>query len=126
MALAFPIEIQVEVHGTVTQEPKNIKAIMDACGHKSVGVTWNSNKTDLDAKGSIAANFELLKDHIKNVHINDLENDAKGTYPYRDLFKRLKGIGYDRYCMCAVGKAYDPVAGEAYLAKYAAMFKELV
>jgi len=119
------IEICVEVHGSVTQEPKNMKAIMDACGHKSVGVTWNSNATDKDKSGSIAASFELLKDHIKSVHINDLENDANGKYPYRDLFTRLKGIGYDRYTLCEVGKAYDPVAGEEYLKKYVAMWKEL-
>jgi sugar phosphate isomerase/epimerase len=119
------LEIQVEVHGPITQEPKHMKAIMDACGHKAVGVTWNSNKTDLDKSGSIATNFNLLKDHIRNVHINDLDNDKKGTYPYRELFKLLGGIGYDRYTMCEVGKDYTPEAGEDYLKKYTALWKEL-
>ena len=41
------IEIWVEVHGGVTQVPKNMRVIMDACGHPAVGVTWNSNATDV-------------------------------------------------------------------------------
>jgi len=48
------VEIWVEVHGAVTQEPKNCRAIMDACKHPSVGLTWNSNKTDIENK-SVAA-----------------------------------------------------------------------
>ena len=69
------IEIWVEVHGAVTAEPKNIRAIMDACGHPAVGLTWNSNGTDLDAKKSVAPAFELLKPFIRSCHIDDLEND---------------------------------------------------
>lgn len=112
------VEICVEVHGAVTAVPANMKRIMDACGHPAVGVTWNSNPTDLDAGKSIAANFDLLAKHIKSCHINDLENDAKGAYPYRDLFRRLAGIGYDRYTMIEYGKAFDPVAGESFLRGY--------
>ena len=118
------VEIWVEVHGARTALPKNMRAIMDACGHPAVGVCWNSNGTDL-VNGSIAEGFELLAKHIKSCHINDLENDRAGKYPYRDLFRRLAGIGYDRYTLCEVGKAYDPRAGEEYLKKYKAMWEEL-
>jgi sugar phosphate isomerase/epimerase len=119
------IDIWVEVHGPVTQIPKNMKTIMDACGHKSVGVTWNSNGTDVE-KGSVAASFELLKPWIRSCHINDLENDAKGKYPYRELFKLLRGIGYDRYTMCEVGKSYPVAEGTAFLKKYKEMWDDLV
>jgi sugar phosphate isomerase/epimerase len=119
------VEIWVEVHGAKTALPKNMKAMMDACGHPSVGVCWNSNGTDL-VNGSIAEGFELLSKHIKSCHINDLENDKAGKYPYRDLFRRLKGIGYDRYTLCEVGKAFDPKAGEEYLRKYKETWEELV
>ncbi len=120
------IEIWVEVHGAVTQVPKNMKTIMDACGHKSVGVTWNSNGTDIENK-SIAANFALLKPFIKSCHINDLENDAKGTYPYRELFKLLREASYDRYTLCEVGTAYPDVAkGTEYLKKYKELWEKLV
>jgi len=120
------VVISVEVHGPITQIPKNMKTIMDACGHKSVGVTWNSNGTDVENK-SVAASFALLKPFIKSCHINDLENDAKGTYPYHELFKLLREAGYDRYTMCEVGKAYPDVAeGTAFLKKYKALWEKLV
>lgn len=119
------VEIWVEVHGGVTQIPKNMKAIMDACGHESVGVTWNSNPTDI-ANGSIAEGFDLLAKHIKSCHINDLTNDKAGKYPYRELFKKLAGIKYDRYTLCEVGTAFDPVKGKVYLEGYKKLWEELV
>lgn len=123
---AAGVEIWVEVHGAVTQVPKNMKAIMEACGHKKVGVTWNSNATDIENK-SVAAALELLKPWIKSCHINDLTNDAKGTYPYRELFKLLRGIGYDRYTLCEVGTAYPDVAkGTEFLKGYKKLWDQLV
>lgn len=119
------IEICVEVHGAVTQLPKNMKTIMEACDYKSVGVTWNSNATDVE-KGSVAANFELLKPWLKSCHVNDLENDATGKYPYRELFKLFRGVGYDRYTMCEVGKAYNVEEGTAFLKNYKALWDKLV
>jgi sugar phosphate isomerase/epimerase len=118
------VEIWVEVHGAVTQEPKNIRAVMDHCRHPAVGLTWNSNKTDVE-NGSVKAAFELLKPFIWSCHINDLENDKKGTYPYRELFRLLRGIGYDHYTMCEVGKSYDPAEGTEFLKKYKAVWEEL-
>lgn len=41
------------------------------------------------------AAFDLLAPYIKSCHINDLTNDAAGKYPYRELFRLLKGIKYD-------------------------------
>lgn len=119
------VEIWVEVHGPVTQLPQNMKKIMDACGHAAVGVCWNSNASDL-TNGSIAEGFDLLAKHIKSCHINDLENDARGKYPYRDLFHRLAGIGYDRYTLCEYGRSFDPEEGAAFLKKYKQLWSELV
>ena len=119
------IDICMEVHGAVTSIPKNSRAIMDACGHPSVGVTWNSNETDI-VNGSIAESFELLKSFIKSVHINDLKNDAAGKYPYRDLFSRLKGIGYDRYTMCEYAKSFpNPTEGTEFMKGYLKLWTEL-
>lgn len=120
------VEIWVEVHGAVTQIPKNMKAIMDACGHPAVGVCWNSNSSDVENK-SVKAAFELLKPYIKSCHINDLDNDARGTYPYRELFKLLREAGYDRYTLCEVGTAYPDVdKGTEFLRKYKELWEKLV
>lgn len=123
------VEIWVEVHGAITQIPHNMKTIMEACEHPAVGVCWNSNNADIDnpkaTPKSIAKSFDLLKKWIKSCHINDLENDAKGTYPYRELFSLLRGIGYDRYTLCEVGRAYNVDDGIAFLKKYKALWEEL-
>lgn len=121
----FGVEIWVEVHGAITQIPKNMKTIMEACGHKAVGVCWNSNPPDV-VNGSVAESFALLKPWIKSCHINDLGNDANGKYPYRELFKLLRGIGYDRYTLCEVGTAYDPEKGAAFFKEYKATWDKLV
>jgi sugar phosphate isomerase/epimerase len=119
------VEIWVEVHGNPTSQPKLMRKMMDVCGHPSVGVTWNSNPTDL-VNGSLEEGFGLLAKHIKSCHINDLTKDKKGEYPYRDLFKRLRGIGYDRYTLIEVGRAYSPEEGRVYLKDYKALWTELV
>ena len=119
------IEIWVEVHGGGTSLPTNVKTFMDHCGHASVGLTWNSNGTDL-VKGSVAEGFALLKPWIKSCHINDLENDAKGVYPYRELFRLLREIGYDRYTMCEVGRTPKTVeAVIEFYKNYKAQWEEL-
>lgn len=118
------VEIWVEVHGAVTAVPKNAKAFMDACRSKAVGLTWNSNGTDVE-KGTVKPAFELLKPWIKSCHINDLANDAKGTYPYRELFGLLKGINYDRYTLCEVGKSYDVAEGTQFLKDYKKLWEML-
>jgi sugar phosphate isomerase/epimerase len=119
------IEIWVEVHGQMTQVPKNIKSIMEACGHPAVGLTWNSNPTDVE-NGSVSGSFELLKPWIRSCHINDLENDEKGKYPYRELFRLFRRMGYDRYTMCEVGKSYNVAEGTEFLKKYKELWEKLV
>ena len=94
-----------------------MKAIMEHANHPKVGVTWNSNPTDVK-NGSVAEYFKLLSPWIRSCHINELYKDAAGTYPYRELFKLFRGMGYDRYTMCEVGKSYDVVEGTAFLKKY--------
>ena len=119
------IEICVEVHGAGTQEPVHMKTIMEETAHPSVGLTWNSNPTDVTA-GSVKESFDLLKGWIKSCHINEIYKDAAGVYPYRELFALLRGIGYDRYTMVEVGRTpADPAAGEDMLRYYKALWTML-
>jgi sugar phosphate isomerase/epimerase len=120
------VEIWVEVHGAVTQNPPHMRTIMDACGHSSVGVCWNSNPTDVK-DGSIKESFDLLKKDIKSCHINELWSG----YPYRELFAGLKSIGYDRVTLmeCAgvpeAPGAKGPDAATRYMRYYKALWSEL-
>lgn len=114
------LEVWVEVHGSGTAHPPRMKTIMEACGHPAVGITWNSNATDL-IDGSIALGFEMLQPWIKSCHINDLY----GPYPYRELFARLRTLGYDRYTLMEIGQKLDPANGELLLRYYKALWHEL-
>lgn len=119
------VEIWVEVHGPGTQVPANMKTIMKHCSHSSVGVTWNSNASDI-VKGSVRESFELLKRWIRSCHINELYKDARGEYPYRELFALLRGIGYDRYTLCEVGRTPQSVDdGIEILKYYSSLWREL-
>ncbi|HLJ54531.1 MAG TPA: TIM barrel protein, partial [Chthonomonadaceae bacterium] len=107
-AAAHGVEIFLEVHGRETQEPRNIRAILDHCGHESVGACWNSNATDV-VDGSVERSFDLLAPDIKSCHITELWNEA---YPYRELFGILAGSEYDGFTLCELG---TPIAAESAL-----------
>jgi sugar phosphate isomerase/epimerase len=120
MARDQGVEIWVEVHGGVTQEPVNMRKIMDHCGHKSVGINWNSNPTDVK-NGSVKEGFELLKPFLMSVHINNLWSD----YPYRELFALLRAANFQRYTLCEVGTPVKPEDGAVFFQCYRGLWREL-
>lgn len=113
-------EVWVEVHGSETQKPPRMKAIMEACGHKSVGICWNSNPSDV-VDGSIKPSFDMLASWIKSCHINALYSG----YPYRELFSELRRINYDRVTLIELGEKLDPQNGELLLKYYRKLWQEL-
>jgi hypothetical protein len=115
------VEIWVEVHGGGTSLPGNMRKIMDLCGHRSVGITWNSNGTDL-VDGSVKQGFELLKPFLRCAHINDLW----GPYPYRELFSLMNGAGFDGFTLIECGFSMTAEDGVPFLKCYKALWKELM
>jgi sugar phosphate isomerase/epimerase len=119
------LEVWVEVHGNGTQHPPHIKTIMENCGHPQVGLTWNSNKTDIQ-NGSVAEYFKMLRPWIRSCHINEIYKDLRGEYPYRELFRLFRETGYDRVTLVEVGRSMPDVAsGEELLRYYKALWTEL-
>jgi sugar phosphate isomerase/epimerase len=119
------VEIWVEVHGNGTAHPPHMKTIMEHCAHPKVGLTWNSNATDLK-DGSVAESFKLLWPWIRSCHINELYKDTAGVYPYRELFRLFREHGYDRATLCEVGRGVpDEATGTEMLRYYKALWTEL-
>ena len=114
------VEIWVEVHGAGTSHPPHIKTIMEHCGHPQVGLTWNSNKTDLK-DSSVADYFRLLRPWIRSCHINELTSG----YPYRELFRLLREARYDRVTLAEIEGMPDVWTGERLLRYYKALWMEL-
>jgi len=101
----YGVQIRLEVHGTETSLLPNIKTIMDAAGHRNVGVCWNSNQTDLAGEG-FDHNFNLVKAKIFTVHMRDLYLDE---YPFRKLLTGLNEIGFTGFCLAEIPESNDPV-----------------
>ncbi len=131
------VEIWVEVHGSTEHPPDKdgirrtsayppyVKKMMEHCGHPKVGLTWNSNPSDIKNK-SVAEYFHLLKPWVRSCHINEIYKDSLGVYPYRELFRLLRESGYDRVTLVEVGRTMpDAPSGEELLRYYKALWTEL-
>jgi sugar phosphate isomerase/epimerase len=114
------VEIWCEVHGAETQVPARMRTIMDVASHPSVGVTWNSNPTDVE-NGSVAKSFELLRPFIKCGHITDLNN----AYPWRELFSLLAKTRFEGFTLCEFPQPVAAAEGKAWLEAYRARWEQL-
>ena len=70
-------------------------------------------------KPGFEANFNLVQDRIRNIHMHDLSDEA---YPYRKLFSLLREADYPGYCDAEVGPSCEPVKFMKY---YRALFLAL-
>ena len=114
------VEIWVEVHGKDSSHPPRCAGMMKECAHKSVGLCWNSNASDMmDGSTSVKPAFDLLKPWLRNCHINELANDK---YPWREFFTLLRQSGYARYTLCEIQETSDPVRLMHF---YRALWREL-
>ena len=111
------IEIWMEVHGGVTQEPKNAHAILKGANHPNVFACWNSNPTDV-VNGSVKQTWDLLGPYVRSAHITELTSN----YPYRELFQLMRASGYNRYTLCECAESKEPLR---FLTYYRALWEQL-
>ncbi len=112
--------VRVEVHGNLTQELPNMKAIFEQVIEPAVKICWNCNAEDLLAPG-LEANFNSVKKWFGDtVHVREF-ND--GDYPYAELFKLFKGINYDGWILMEART--EPADRVAALKEQLAIFNQL-
>ena len=111
----YGVQIRVEVHGAGTSRLDYIQTIMDIADQDNVYVNWNSNQTDLQY-GTLEENFKRVQDKIAHVHMRDLYIE---DYPWRELFARLRSIGYKGFCCAEIPASADPIRVMKY---YRALF----
>jgi sugar phosphate isomerase/epimerase len=88
--------VRVEVHGRVSQEIPNMKAIFEQVTEKSVTMCWNCNNQDLLPPG-LEANFNSVKKWFGDtVHIRELN---VGDYPYQQLMSLFVEINYEGWIL---------------------------
>ncbi|MBN2325624.1 MAG: TIM barrel protein [Candidatus Omnitrophica bacterium] len=114
----YGVEIRISNHGNGTNRITRIKKILDYADCDDLYVNWNCDRTDVEEPG-FEANFKLVKDRIRNIHMHELWNE---NYPYRQLFELLRKAGYQGYCDAEVGQSCEPVKFMTY---YRALFLAL-
>ncbi len=88
--------VRVEVHGNITQEIPNMKAIFDQVTEDNVKMCWNCNDQDLLPPG-LEANFNSVKKYFGDtVHVRELN---VGDYPYQQMFDLFAGINYSGWIL---------------------------
>jgi sugar phosphate isomerase/epimerase len=92
----YGLLVRVEVHGNITQEIPNMKAIFEQVTEPNVKMCWNCNEQDLLPPG-LAGNFHSVEKWFGDtVHVREL-ND--GNYPYQELFNLFTGIKYNGWIL---------------------------
>ena len=117
-AADYGVEIRLANHGRGTNRIARIRKILDYADCPHVYVNWNCDRTDVEEPG-FDANFNSVKDRIRNLHLHDL---ASETYPYRKLFSLLRAAGYSGYCDAEVPPSCEPLTFMRY---YRALFMAL-
>lgn len=88
--------VRVEVHGNLSQEIPNMKAIFEQVTEKSVKMCWNCNDQDLLSPG-LEPNFNSVKKWFGDtVHVRELN---VGDYPYQQLMSLFVKMNYDGWIL---------------------------
>ena len=88
--------VRVEVHGDISQEIPNMKAIFEQVTEKNVKMCWNCNDQDLLPPG-LEPNFNSVKKWFGDtVHVREFN---VGEYPYQQLMNLFTGIKYDGWIL---------------------------
>lgn len=112
--------VRVEVHGHLTQELPNMKAIFDQVTEPAVKICWNCNSEDLLEPG-LEANFNSVKKWFGDtVHVREFN---EGDYPYPELFKLFNDINYEGWFLMEART--EPADRVAALKEQLALFNEL-
>lgn len=113
--------VRVEVHGNLTQEIPNMRAIFEQVTEKNVKMCWNCNDQDLLPPG-LDANFNSVKKWFGDtVHVREFN---VGNYPYKHLMDLFKGINYDGWILLEART--EPVDKIAAMKEQLELFKAMM
>jgi sugar phosphate isomerase/epimerase len=113
--------VRVEVHGNLTQELPNMKAIFDHVTEPNVKICWNCNDQDLLPPG-LEGNFNMVKKWFGDtVHVRELN---VGDYPYQQLFDLFAKISYKGWILLEART--EPADRIAAMEEQLAIFNQMI
>lgn len=117
----YEIKIRLEVHGRRSAHVPYIRRMLDVANHDNLYVCWNSNLQEVEG-GSIERNFNLLRNKIDLVHINELYLE---NYPWKELFQLLKESGFEGFTLAEIPSCQDIGTATRLLKYYKALWLAL-
>jgi len=112
------VDACLEMHGDFYKWQHVLKAVQIA-NHPRIGIVHNCDPREAK-DGPIRDSIGQVKDHIRHVHIHDIESTS---YPYREFFGIMKAAGYDGFLSLECDESSD---AERVIGLYAALFREMV
>lgn len=113
--------VRVEVHGNLTQEIPNIRAIFEQVTDQNVKMCWNCNDQDLLPPG-LEPNFNSVKKWFGDtVHVREFN---VGEYPYQQLMNLFNQMNYDGWILLEART--DPADKIAAMGEQIKLFKTMV
>lgn len=113
--------VRVEVHGNLTQEIPNMKAIFEQITENNVKMCWNCNDQDLLPPG-LEQNFNSVKKWFGDtVHVREFN---VGEYPYQQLMNLFTGIHYDGWILLEART--EPTDKIAAMLEQKALFDQMI
>jgi sugar phosphate isomerase/epimerase len=111
------VDVLLEMHGQFNFW-KFTRGAVEHAHHPRVGLVYNCDPRDVIA-GSVSATYRYVRDHIRHVHLHEL--DAP-DYPYDELLQLLYDDDYEGYLSAEIAASSDP---ERVLSYYAALYRAL-
>ena len=113
--------VRVEVHGNISQEIPNMRAIFEQVTEKNVKMCWNCNDQDLLPPG-LEPNFNSVKKWFGDtIHVREFN---VGEYPYQQLMNLFTGIKYDGWVLLEART--EPVDKIAAMNEQMKLFKDML
>ena len=113
------VDVLLEMHGQFYYWEYCLDAVKIA-DHPNVAINYNCDVRDR-VNGSVAYTFNQVKDHVRHVHVHELENP---TFPYKELFGILKEMNYGGFC--SLEEDHQEGGERKVIALYAALYREIV
>ena len=113
--------VRVEIHGPLTQEIPNIRAIFEQVTEPNVKMCWNSNDKDLLPPG-FQENFNSVKKWLGDtVHVRELNIPS---YPFQELINQFVKMKYNGWIL--LEGSSNPTDKVAAMKEQVALFNQMI
>ena len=109
------VDCNLEMHGDFYCWEYALRSVQLA-DHPRIGIVYNCDSRETKW-GPIGTFLEPIAPYLRHVHLHDLESP---DYPYGELFRILKNMGYAEFVSLEASRSNDP---ERVIALYAKLFE---